>query len=395
MSDDSLMDCSFFNDRGNLIITESTNLAEFLKEWASHWSVAKQDCITLTQAVEKFYRDQCDSIKAIMNKVSTIQEALSSATVESFYNIMVNEVKNSQKKEMDELKTKLAKVEKEKRDYAENTSKVIEKLTLLSVQKDDQLQNMTSDMSMLNQSFSVMSEDLLDESSKKKKQKESKKEVKLKKQVEEMEAKIISLQKQVRDTNSEINYYKRKEAKWSESEQDFIKRIYILEEFMIRSYSVIQRRAAKHMKTLKKAMSLDLKIFDTLMQKQEWSLRLDENKKQLTNSIKELEEFSKSLGGLNNMELEQLRSKINEDTETQKEDKDQDDDEDLYESHRSMSVHSPDPLQRLTASSSDMLNNTLDLGDDYTMRNFRKKKHNGSPTPSENPEFEDYLKRLA
>lgn len=30
--EDSLMDCSFFNDKGNLIITESTNLAEFLKE---------------------------------------------------------------------------------------------------------------------------------------------------------------------------------------------------------------------------------------------------------------------------------------------------------------------------------------------------------------------------
>lgn len=32
MKDDSLMDCSFFNDKGNLIITESTNLGDFLKE---------------------------------------------------------------------------------------------------------------------------------------------------------------------------------------------------------------------------------------------------------------------------------------------------------------------------------------------------------------------------
>jgi len=51
----------------------------------------------LTQDVEQFFRDQNNSIKTIMNKVSTVQEALSSATVESFYNIMVNEVKNNNK----------------------------------------------------------------------------------------------------------------------------------------------------------------------------------------------------------------------------------------------------------------------------------------------------------
>jgi len=62
------------------------------------------------------------------------------------------------------------------------------------------------------------------------------------------------------------------------------------------------------MKTLRKSMNLDLKIFDTLMQKQEWSLKLEENKKQLTNSIKELEEFTKSLGSMNNMEIEHLKS---------------------------------------------------------------------------------------
>lgn len=32
-----------------------------------------------------------------MNKVTTIEEALTSATVETFYNLMVNEVKNTQK----------------------------------------------------------------------------------------------------------------------------------------------------------------------------------------------------------------------------------------------------------------------------------------------------------
>ena len=112
--DDSLMDCSFFNDKGNLIITESTNLGDFLKEWASHWNGAKQDWFKLSQDVEQFYKDQCNSIKTIINKVGTIQEALSSATVESFYNIMVNEVKNDSKKEMEALRNKIKKLEKEK-----------------------------------------------------------------------------------------------------------------------------------------------------------------------------------------------------------------------------------------------------------------------------------------
>lgn len=94
MDDDSLIDCSFFNDKGNLIISESTNLADFLKEWAGHWSSAKQDCFKLTQDVENFYKEQTSSVKKLIDKVGTIQEALSSATVESFYNIMVNEVKN-------------------------------------------------------------------------------------------------------------------------------------------------------------------------------------------------------------------------------------------------------------------------------------------------------------
>lgn len=248
---------------------------------------------------------------------------------------------------------------------------------------------MTSDMSMMNQSFSMMSEEIVDDP-KKKKVKDSKKEVKMKKQIEEMEAKIIKLQKDLRDTQSEIKYYKRKESKWMETEQDFIKRIYILEEFMMRSHSVIQRRAARHMKTLRKSMNLDLKIFDTLMQKQEWSLKLEENKRQLTNSIKELEEFSKSLGGLNNMELEHLKSKINEDTEAKKQEKELDEEDELYESHRSMSVYSPDPLQRL-GGFSDNLNNTLDL-DDFSVKSA--KRRNDSPAHSENSEFDSYLKRL-
>ena len=313
---------------------------------------------------------------------------------------MVNEVRNEQKKEVDQLKTKLTKVEKEKKDHMESTSKVIEQLTMLSVQKDDQMQNLTMDMSM---NFSVNSDEMEENGpkspskspmGKRTRAKEQKKEAAMRKQIEDMERKIYDLQKQLRDTSSEVSYYKRKEAKWSESEQDFIKRIYILEEFMFRSHSVIQRRAARHMKTLRKAMNLDNKIFDILMKKQDWSLKLEDNKKQLTNSIKELEEFSKSLGGLNNMELQRLRSKINEDQEAKEEDNEPDDDEEIEEPHRSMSITSPADFNRLS-NTSDNLNNTLDLGDEYSLHNSAaRKKTNDSPIPSENPEFEDYLTRL-
>ena len=164
---------------------------------------------------------------------------------------------------------------------------------------------------------------------------------------------------------------------------------------MIRSHSVINRRAARHMKTLRKSMNLDLKIFDTLMQKQEWSLKLEENKKQLTNSIKELEEFTKSLGSMNNMEIEHLKSKINEDNKEEKEDKEEgDDDENEPEALRSMSLYSPDSLTRV-GSTTDNLNNTLDLGEPYPIRGGScTKKRSNSPTASENPDFEDYLHRL-
>ena len=51
----------------------------------------------ITHNIERFYLEQRETIKATIAKISTIQEALTSATVESFYNIMVNEVKNEQK----------------------------------------------------------------------------------------------------------------------------------------------------------------------------------------------------------------------------------------------------------------------------------------------------------
>lgn len=245
-------------------------------------------------------------------------------------------------------------------------------------------------MSTLNQSFNLAAEDLMPTG---KKKKDSKKEKKLIKQIEEMDSKILDLQKQLRDTNGEVKYYKRKESKWMESEQDFIKRIYILEEFVIRSHSVINRRAARHMKTLKKSMNLDMKIFDTLMQKQEWQLKLEENKKQLTNSIKELEEFSKSLGGLNNVEIEHLKSKINEDTKEEKEEKENEEEDEENFNQRSMSMYSPDALTR-GESATEHLNNTLDLGEDYNLGSSTGRKRVHSPARSENPEFEEYLKRL-
>ena len=134
-----------------------------------------------------------------------------------------------------------------------NTSKVIEQLTVLNFQKDDQLQNMTSDMSLLNQTFSTNSDDLFHSASgkKKKKEKVSKSEKKLRNQSEKLENEVIKLKKDIRDQNSLINQYKRKENKWIEAEQELIKRIYVLQEFMIRSHSVINVRAAKHMKSLK------------------------------------------------------------------------------------------------------------------------------------------------
>ena len=168
---------------------------------------------------------------------------------------------------------------------------------------------------------------------------------------------------------------------------------------MIRCGSVINKRAAKHMKTLKKAMTLDLKIFDTLMQRQEWSLKLDENKKLLTNSIKELQEFSKSFGGLSNHELEKrMKTTIHEEIIASKEEKEDNEEKDADEEEEEL-THSRSTFSgtntftnnRMTMGPDDMLNNTLDLNDFPTSNKF---KGNNSPTGSENPEFEDYIKRL-
>ena len=149
-------------------------------------------------------------------------------------------------------------------------------------------------------------------------------------------------------------------------------------------------------------MNLDSKIFDTLMEKQEWSLKLDENKKQLANSIKEMQEFSKSFGDLENKELDQARSKIfgievNDGDKI--EDKDQldlnDDDnhfDDVYPPQRSISVYEPKLKNSISSGTNDILDRTLDLNDDFLTPQPRRNE--SSPTGSENPEFEEYVNRL-
>lgn len=202
---------------------------------------------------------------------------------------------------------------------------------------------------------------------------------KLKEQIEKLENEILQLKRDIRDQSSSINQYKRKETKWAESEQDFIKKIYILQEFMIRSHSVINRRAARHMRALKKAMNLDSKIFDTLMQKQEWSLKLDENKKQLTNSIKEMEEFSKSFGGGDVLELDRLKTKISEDLQIDKNDDldgPEDEEVEIPHMHRSASVYTPKIKNNFSGGSNDLLDTTLDLKDDFLTPNNRNNMFN-------------------
>lgn len=78
-------------------------------------------------------------------------------------------------KELDTLKVKIEKLEREKVEHEKNTSKVIEQLTLLNFQKDDQLQILTNDMTVMNQTMSSDNDDLLS-SGKKKKEKASKSE---------------------------------------------------------------------------------------------------------------------------------------------------------------------------------------------------------------------------
>ena len=159
MEDDSFSECSFIYDKGNMIINQSSDLSEFLKQCAANCNMVRDDCLNINHSIERFYIDQRNSIKSLLNKVSTIQEALSSATVDTFYSIMVNEVKQAQSKEMNDLKTKIEKLEREKVEHEQNTNKVIEQLTLLNFEKDDQLQTMTSDITLMSNSLSTQSDE--------------------------------------------------------------------------------------------------------------------------------------------------------------------------------------------------------------------------------------------
>jgi hypothetical protein len=114
--------------------------------------------------------------------------------------------------------------------------------------------------------------------------------------------------------------------------------------------------------------------------------------KQLTNSIKELEDFSKSFGQMNINELEKLKGKISEDMQSEKEDKEQDDDDEFVPSFKSQSYYSSDTTNRMTIGQSDSLNNTLDLGDEYSTPDSRKTF--STISPQHNKDFEEYLKKF-
>ncbi len=74
---------------------------------------------------------------------------------------------------------------------------------------------------------------------------------------------------------------------------------------MLRSHQVMSVKTRSHMKSLKKALALDMKIFNTMLMKQDYDLKLEESKKSMVSSIKELEEFSKNFSsGMSNNEIE-------------------------------------------------------------------------------------------
>ena len=76
-----------------------------------------------------------------MQGMDVVVEALRSATVTSFYNVMVREVECAQTERMEGLQKKLAKSEAEKSDIQESTTKVIQQLTMLNVQREGEFSN--------------------------------------------------------------------------------------------------------------------------------------------------------------------------------------------------------------------------------------------------------------
>jgi hypothetical protein len=71
-----------------------------------------------------------------MSGIDLVSEALQSATVTSFYNIMVNEVQSEQQSKMEGLTKRLRQSEAEKVDLQESTTKVIESLTVLNMERE-------------------------------------------------------------------------------------------------------------------------------------------------------------------------------------------------------------------------------------------------------------------
>lgn len=83
-----------------------------------------------------------------------------------------------------------------------------------------------------------------------------------------------------------------------------MKKVFILEEFLNRSNSLITKRTKSHMRHLKKTTNIDMKMYTLCLQKQEWEIKIDESKKELQHAIKEVEEFTKNFNDMNNEQLE-------------------------------------------------------------------------------------------
>ena len=95
---------------------------------------------------------------------------------------------------------------------------------------------------------------------------------------------------------------------------------------------------------------------------------------------------------MNTNELEKLKGKINEDMQGEKEEKELDDDDAFVPSFKSQTLYGSDNMSRMTIGQNDSLNNTLDLGDEFSTPDSRKTY--SSSSPSNNKDFEEYLKKF-
>ena len=78
----------------------------------------------------------------LMREIDTVTDALSSATVTSFYNIMVNEVQSAHAEKMENLTRNLKRAEAEKAEILGNTAKVIASLTELNAQREGEFSSL-------------------------------------------------------------------------------------------------------------------------------------------------------------------------------------------------------------------------------------------------------------